>query len=448
MCHGPLAGKMIRYALPLALAYLLQLCFHAADMIIVGRFSSHESMAAIGATGDLITMMINLSVCFSGGIDVVVAQHCGAGDRRGLARAVHTAVALALAAGGALFVLGMALSRWSLEVTQVPDAVFGRTLLYLRITVAGMPFLLLYNFGCAIIRAMGDTVRPLVYLAVSGVLNVLLNLLFVIVFKLDVAGVALATVISQGLSAWLVFRALRTARGAGRLIAGRIRFYAAELKRMLWIGIPSGVQGLCYSLANVTIQSAINSLGPVAMAGNVSAVIIDRMLHTVNISFFQTVVAFVGQNFGARRYDRVRSVMRIALSILTAAFLVGGWGVYLCGETLLGWINPHPGVIAQGMLRLKVVGTTYFLLGLMDNVTGGLRGMGRSVAPALVTLFGSCGLRILWVLTVFPHYRRLDVLLVCLPLSWAVITLINGTMLWFVCRKLPVRRKLAPGTPV
>lgn len=436
MSSGPLFGKIIRFAVPLALAHLLQLTFDAADMAVIGNFSSHESLAAIGATNSITNMLLTLVTGIAGGANVIAAQFYGARDRRGMGRAVHTSIALAFFFGAVMMAVGVVAARSLLQWTSTPDNILDRACLYLQLRFLGIPFLLFYTFGCVLMRAVGDTGRPLYYLTVAGVLNVLLNIFLVVVCRMDVAGVAIATAVSKALSAALVFRALTGSRGPVRLIPKQIKIYPAELKRILWIGIPSGLQSSCYSISNVIIQAAINSFGALTIAGNTAAVMLEMFIHTVSVAMYQTVLSFVGQNYGSRHYDRVVRCIVICLGCSVSMGALLGWSCYLNGEPLLGLFNSHPGVLDRGMIRLKVLFTTYFIAGALDVVSGGLRGMGRSVVPAAVTLLGVCVFRIFWVMSVFRAHRSLEMLYISYPISWGLVAAVNGAMVFFLCRRL------------
>ena len=436
MTSGPLLGKIVRFAIPLALAHLLQLAFDAADMMVIGNFSSHESLAAIGTTNSITTLLMTLAIGIGGGVNVVAAQLYGARDRRGLARTVHTTAALGLLMGAILMVTGLVAARPLLMLIRTPAEILDRARLYLQLRFLGIPFLLFYNFGSALMRAVGDTRRPLYYLTAAGVVNVALNLFFVVVCRMDVAGVAFATAVSKALSAYLVIRALVSSCDAVRLVPGKIRFYSAELGRILWIGIPSGLQSSCFALSSVIIQSAINSLGALTVAGSTASYTLEMLLHVVPLAIYQTVLSFVGQNYGSGNYERMLRCIRVCAICAVAAGIVFGWGGYLNGRALLGLFNSDPGVIDQGMIRLRMMLVPYFLGAAMDVVNGGLRGMGRSVAPAAVLLFFACVFRILWVAFVFAKYPTLDTLFLSYPVSWALVLLVNGGMLHCFCRRL------------
>ena len=436
MCSGPILSKIIRFAFPLWITFLMQQTFHAADMIVIGRFASHESMAAIGTTGDLLCLLLNLEWGVCGGANVLASQAYGAKDHRALARTVHTAIAIAVIFGLSVMVFGLVAAYPLMRMLKVPAAIIDRSVLYLRIRFAGVPFLLTYNFGYALLRSIGDTRRPLYYLTAAGILNVLLNLLFVIVFKMDVAGVALATVLSNILSMSLMLRALITMSGPARLIPKQIKIYWPVLKKMLWIGIPTGLQGASYSLSNVIIQKSLNTFGPAAIAGFTSEILLEALPHTLSTAMYHTTVTFTGQNYGRKDYKRMARGIWICLacSVVSAGAL--GWGMYFSGEALLGLINANVDVIRNGMIRLRTNLTTYFLMGAMEVFNSGLRGTGRSVAPAISTFTSICILRVVWVYTAFRLNPTLETLVISYPLSWLVVVLWNGGMLFFVCRGL------------
>ena len=436
MCEGPLFGKLVRYVIPLWLTGLLQIAFHAADMAVLGRFASHKSMAGIGATGELVWLLVCVVVGISAGSNVVVAQMFGAGDRRGMRRAVHASIAFALASGLILMALGETLLVPVLRGMNVPDDIFLLSRRYLRICFCGLPFSMVCNFSFAIMRGIGDSRRPLYYLLLAATVNLLLNILLVAGLHLDVAGVAVATVLSQALSCSLSIRALLRERGSTRLMPRSIRFYPAELKRILRIGVPSGLQYACYSSANVIIQSAVNTLGPVVIAGNTAACVLEAGLHTWPGAVYQTVMTAVGQNYGAEDCRRVMRSILFCIALATLPLLVLGGLTVWNGEFLLGVMNRTPEVVAAGMVRVRINFTVYFLLGAMDTVSGALRGLGRSFTPMIVTVFGACALRVFWVFTVFHACGTLPSMLAAYPVSWLCVTAVNGMLLFFVCRAL------------
>lgn len=436
MCEGPLLGKLVRYAIPLWLTGLMQIAFHAADMAVIGRFGSEKSMAAIGAIGELSWLLVCVVIGISSGSNVLVAQMFGADDRRGLRRAVHTSIAFALASGIVLTALGLLLLAPALRWINVPEELRPLSYKYLWICFCRYPLMMVGNFSYSIMRGIGDSRRPLFFLLAASGVNLVLNVLFVRFLHMDVEGVAIATVISEIVSAGLCVTTLLRERGGARLVIRSIRFYPAELKRILWIGVPSGLQYACYALANTIIQSAINTLDTASIAGNTSAVIVEMALHTWASACFVTVMTAVGQNFGAG--NSRRAVRSILLCLLIGAGSMGVLGLLTVrnGEFLLGLIKTDPDVIARGMMRIRINLSVYFLLATMDTLSGALRGFGRSVTPMVATLIGACGLRVVWVYTAFRNSPTLGTLYAAFPISWACVSLVEGVLLFFVCRAL------------
>ncbi len=441
MTTGPLFGKIVKFAIPVALANLLSITFDAADLAVIGRWSQfgHKSLAAIGATNAITGLMLIFAFGIAGGAQVVAAQCYGAKDNRGISHAFHTGIALGVWSGLVLMVLGVSLSRFLMEMMRTPSDIIDSATLYLRLRFLGIPFTMIYVFGCVLMRAVGDTRRPLLYLLIAGLVNLGLNMLFVITFKWDVAGVAVATAASKGVSALLVMIALMRNPVPCRIMLSKVRLYWPELKRILWIGVPSGLQSSSYSISNVIIAGAINMLGSVAVAGNTASGMVESVIHVGTFSMYHSVLAFGGQNYGAKEYRRAARAFLICAAISVSFNLVFGWGAFLCGRPLLGLVNPDPAVIEQGMLRFQVNFTTYFIAGMLDVVGGGLRSFGRSVAPMIVTMMCVCVFRIVWIFTVFPKYHTATSLYISYPITWSLVVLINGTMLILVCRKLILR---------
>ena len=444
MCEGPLFGKLVRYAVPLWLTGLMQIAFHGADMAVIGRFGSDKSMAAIGAIGEMSWLLICVVIGISSGSNVVVAQMFGANDRRGLRRAVHTSLALALASGIGLAVLGQLLLAPALNWMNVPEVLQPLSLRYLRICFCGYPLVMIGNFSYSIMRGIGDSRRPLYFLLTASGVNLALNIVFVKFLKMDVEGVAVATVISEIVSAGLCVATLLRERSAARLIPKRVRFYPAELKRILWIGVPSGLQYACYALANTIIQSAINTLDHASISGNTAAVIVEMALHTWSSAIFLTVMTAVGQNYGGGNCRRAARSILLCLLLVTVSITAMGLLTVWNGESLLGLINPDPDVIARGMVRIRTNLTVYALLAAMDIMSGALRGFGRSVTPMAVTLIGACGLRVVWVYTAFRASPTLETLYAAFPLSWICVAVVNGILLLLVCRALLAGKKDDP----
>lgn len=441
MCNGPLLGKMIRYAIPLALTYILQLTFHAADLIIIGNFGSYESMAAIGTTADLVNLIVNMLVGISVGANVLAAQYYGAKDRKNTSRTIHTAMLFSVLGGVVMALLGIVTCIPALRMINVPSELLPQSALYMRIIFLGLPFSMIYNFGCSILRAGGDTQRPLYFLIAAGILNVALNLLFVAVFKWDVAGVAIATIFSQGLSAFLVLKAMMSGRGSSRLILRNLHIDYPTLRRLLAYGVPAGIQGIFFSLSNIIIQGAINTFGSRAMAGMTATVCMEWLLYSAVHSAQQTTIVFVGQNYGAKHPQRI--IRSLYLGFAGAALIGAVLGTIMTcsGSFLLSLFNSDPEVIKWGLLRIKIVFTTYFICGLMDVAAGALRGLGHSIIPTVSALLFACGFRIIWINTVFEAHRSIEVLALAYPLSWTITFVVNGLFLWYFCRKLQPARQ-------
>ncbi len=436
MCNGPLLGKVLIFSLPLMLSGILQLLYNAADVAVVGRFAGSASLAAVGSTGSLTNMMINLFIGMSVGASVVVARNLGAHDFRKAHSAVHTAIALSLVAGAATLIIGVSLSRTFLALMDTPHDVIGLASLYMRIYFLGMPGLMVYNFGSAILRAMGDTVRPLYFLTISGFVNVILNLFFVCVLKMDVAGVALATIISQYISAILVVICLLKLDNCCHLNIKEIAFNKNDIIEMLKVGLPAGIQSSLFSISNVLIQSSINSFGSTVMAGNAAASNIEGFTYTAMNSVYQAAVTFTSQNVGAKKPERINRVAAVTLMTVTAVGLILGSLSYLGGETLLKIYSSDPAIIPYGMVRLKYICLVYFMCGVMEVFVGLLRGMNCSTLPMIVSIFGSCVFRVIWVYTAFRAYPTQETLYIAYIISWTICSLIH-----FICY-LVIKKKI------
>lgn len=441
MCSGSLFPKILMFSIPLMLSSILQLLFNAADMVVVGRFAGSTALAAVGANASLINLLTNLFIGFSVGANVLVARFYGAKKEGEISETVHTAVVLSVVCGLGLMVFGMLVAPQILVVMGTPGDVLGQAVLYIRIYFAGMPVILLYNFGSSILRAVGDTQRPLYYLFGAGIINIVLNLIFVIGFHLGVAGVALATVISQVVSAGLILRCLMHMEGGCRVELKNLRMKKEKVLQIVRIGLPAGLQGTVFSLSNVLIQSSVNSFGSVAMAGNTAASNIEGFIYMAMNSYHQTALSFTSQNFGAGNYKRIGKVLAECLAMVTGVGLGMGWAAYLSGSWLLGIYSSDPKVIEVGLLRLSVICTTYCLCGIMDVLVGELRGLGYAVMPMVVSLLGACGFRILWIFTVFQGHRSLWALYLSYPVSWVLTGAVHMVCYWMVRKKqagLPV----------
>ena len=428
MCNGPLFGKILIFAVPLMLSGMLQLFFNAADIIVVGQFVGHTALAAVGSTGSLINLLVNVFVGLSVGTNVLVARYYGARDAKHLHETVHTSVLTSVLSGTALIVIGLILAEPLLTLMGTPDDVLDQAVLYMRIYFVGMPASMLYNFGAAILRAVGDTKRPLYFLFISGIVNVILNLVLVLVFHLGVAGVAIATVTSQVISAVLVALCLIKTDAPYRLELKKLRIHKSKLLEIIKIGLPAGMQGAVFSISNVLIQSSINSFGSTVMAGSTAASNIENFVYTAMNALYQTALSFTGQNVGGGKYKRIGKIMRICVLDVTAIGILLGGGAYLCGSTLLSIYTSDPQVIQYGLERMMFVCLPYFLCGIMDTLVGSLRGMGYSIMPMIVSLTGACVLRIVWIMTIFQMNPTLSTLFLSYPVSWFVTALAH-----FIC---------------
>ena len=428
MIHGPLFSGIVMYTIPIILTSVLQLLFNAADLVIVGRFCGSVSVAAVGATGAITNLIVNLFIGLSVGTGVTVAHALGSREDEAVHRAVHTALPTALIGGAVLTVVGILLSEPLLVMMDTPENVLPLSTIYMQIYFGGMIFNMVYNFCASILRAAGDTKSPLIYLTLAGVINVLLNVVFVTIFHMNVAGVALATTISQGVSAVLVVIALMRRTDACHLNLKKMKFYKPQFMKMVSIGIPAGIQGSLFSISNVLIQSSINSFGDVFMSGNAAAGNIEGFAYVSINAFSQTAVNYVGQNVGARQYKRVGRIVAICLACVVVVGLSIGITACSFGEALLSiYITDSPEAIAYGMVRLACICLPYFLCGMMDVSTGALRGMGSSIAPMVISVLGICGLRILWIYTIFqiPRFHTPECLYYSYLVSWSITFVIQ-----------------------
>lgn len=439
MCEGPLLKKIILYAIPVVLTGVLQLLFNAADLVIVGRFCGSLSVAAVGATGALINLIVTVFIGLSVGAGVLVAQGIGAGNREDVYKTVHTAVPSAVIGGLLLTVVGASCARLFLTWMGTQPDVIDKSVVYMQIYFCGMAGGMVYNFGASILRAAGDIRSPLVFLSAAGVLNVLLNVLFVMALHMDVAGVALATVISQTVSAVLVTLALTKREDMCRLFLRDMKIYPKHLAAMVRIGLPAGIQGAMFSISNVLIQSSVNSFGSVAMSGNAAAGNIEGFVYMSMNAFQQTSTNFVGQNYGAKLYPRIRRITLICLvSVAVVGAGLGNLAYLFSGRLLQIYITDSAEAIKIGMLRMSFISTLYFLDGVMEVMTGTLRGMGRSALPMAVTVLGVCVFRVVWILTVFrmPQYHSLSTVYVSYPITWTLTFAVELIAFLIIMRKL------------
>ncbi len=436
MTNGPLVGKVLLFALPLMFSGILQLLYNAADIVVVGRYCGNTSLAAVGSTGSLVNLIINVFVGLSIGAGVTVANRIGAADRVGVHDAVHTAVAVSLISGAVCACIGIVFSRTFLTMMGTPDDVLDLSSLYLKIYFSGMPALMFYNFGSAILRSMGDTLRPLYFLTFSGLVNVALNVLFVRSFHMDVAGVGLATVLSQIISAVLVLLCLLRMDGICRLFLRDIAIHKKELLEIVRIGVPAGLQGALFSISNVIIQSSINTYGSVVMAGNAASANIEGFTYTAMNSVHQAAVTFTSQNVGAKKTKRISRVFAVTLlTVIVIGVAMGGLS-YLFRNSLLSLYSKDPAILPYGSLRMRYICFPYFLCGILDVIVGMIRGMGQSTAPMIVTVFGTCLLRIVWIYTIYQANPMLEMIYITYPISWIVTALIQTVCYVWVKKRL------------
>lgn len=439
MCNGPILKKMILFAVPLMCSSVLQLLFNAADIVVVGRFAGDNSLAAVGSTSPLINLLTNLFVGLSVGVNVLVSRYYGAKQDRELSETVHTAMAVSVLCGLVLTVIGFFGVKQILHWMQTPEEVLYLSATYLRIYFLGMTAMMVYNFGSAILRAVGDTKRPLYYLLLAGIVNVALNLFFVIVLKMDVAGVGWATVISQCISAVLVMRCLMLEESSIHVDLKQLKIYKDKFRRILHVGLPAGFQGTIFSFANVVVQSSINTFGPVVVAGSSAASNIEGFVYVSMNAFYQAAISFTGQNVGAGKYERINRIMFVSLGcVFVVGFVIGNTAV-LFGEQLLGIYSGNPEVIRQGLVRLTYLCMPYALCGMMDVMVGMLRGLGYAVMPMLVSLVGACGIRLLIIATLFQMegFHKVTTVYMAYPISW-LLTFATHVVCFVV-----IRRKLA-----
>ncbi len=436
MVHGPLLGKILLFSLPLIAQSWLQVLFNAADVIVVGRFVGPTALAAVGCTASLVNLILNVFMGLSVGANVVVARYLGAKNDVAIEQSVHTTIGLSVLSGIILTVIGFFGSPVFLIWMSTPAEVLPQATLYLRVYFLGIISSMLYNFGAAILRAIGDTQRPLIFLLISGVLNVILNVIFVTVIRLDVAGVALATIISQTLAAYLVLRCLTREKSSIRLNFKKIQINVERTKEIVKIGMPAGVQGMLFSFSNTVIQSSINGFGAVVVAGNSAASNVEGFVWNAMNAFHQASTSFTSQNYGAGEMKRINIIAvqcqlcAIVISLISSmAFL---WG----GPFIMSLYSPEADVIAAGMVRLKIIMSTYYLCGMMDVMVGSLRGIGYSIIPMIMSLLGACGLRLLFIFTLFrlPYFHTTDWLYYMYPISWAV-TFVAQFVTFLICKR-------------
>ena len=436
MCNGSIMDKLISFSIPLMLSGILQLLFNAVDIIVVGRFAGSQALAAVGSTTALINVFTNLFIGVSLGANVLAARFYASGRKKEMSETVHTSILFALLSGIVMVFVGLFFSRAALELMDPPADVIDQSALYMQIYFAGMPFFMLYNYGAAILRAVGDTKRPLFFLVIAGVINAGLNLFLVIVLHLGVAGVAIATVIAQMISCILVLRCLYQSTGSYQLRISRLTLKWTYLKQIFQVGIPAGIQSTVINFSNVLLQSSVNSFGSVAMAGYTAANNIFGFLFAAVNSITQACMSFTSQNYGVGKWKRMDRVLLNCMLLTVIVSLVLGGGSYLFGPELLRIYTSDAAVIQCGMEILLYTTVTYFMCGIMDLFPGALRGMGCSAVPMLLSVIGTVGTRVVWIFMVFPKYRSLDILFISYPASWLVTIALQVVCYYFVRKKV------------
>ena len=439
MCNGTIMDKLISFSVPLILSGILQLLFNAVDIIVVGRFSGSQALAAVGSTTALINIFTNLFIGISLGANVLAARFYAAQKDKEMSETVHTAIMLALISGVVMLFVGIFFARGALELMGTPDDVIGQSTLYMRIYFAGMPFFMLYNYGAAILRAVGDTKRPLLFLIVSGVVNACLNLFLVIAFHLGVAGVAIATVTAQGISCALVLRCLQRSQASYQLRFRDLKIHGCYVQQIFQVGLPAGIQSTVINFSNALLQSSVNSFGSIAMAGYTAANNLFGFLYVSTNSITQACMSFTSQNYGVGKWKRMDRVLFDCIILSVAVMLTLGGGMYFFGPEVLKIYTTNPRVISCGMEVLTYTTLTYFLCGIMDLLPGALRGMGYSSVPMILSIIGTVGTRIVWIFGIFPNHRSLDILFISYPVSWMITIVLQVICFYFVRRKVHAR---------
>ncbi len=444
MCNGPLFRKMLIFALPIMAMNILQLLFNAADMVVVGRFSGSEALGAVGATGSLINLIVNLFMGLSVGTSVVVAQDYGAAKPLDVNHSVHTSISISIIGGLVAMLIGIAFCESLLNIMGTPEDIIHLSIAYTKIYFLGLPASMVYNFSAAILRAVGDSRRPMNFLVISGIVNVIFNLFFVVVLKAGVKGVAWATVISQYLAVVLVLNCLLKSDRAIRLVPSQLGIDKKKLKSLVRIGLPAGLQGTLFSISNVLIQSAVNSFGSVMVAASSASGNIEGFVGTSMNAYYNAAITFTGQNIGAKKYERIDTIAKISTILIFTTWIVLGGAVLLFGKTMLSFYTSNPEVIELGALKMKIIMATFFTCGIMNVFPGITRGMGYSMLPMICTLVGACLMRIIWLATVFTWYPTMITLFICYPVTWAIAGLGQVGIFFYARRQV---RKLVVSAP-
>lgn len=437
MCQGPLLRKIVLFSIPLICSGILQLLFHTVDLIVLGRFASYQALAAVGVTGSITHLLTIVCLGVSIGANVLVARYLGARERSNVSRSVHTAIAFSLFAGAFLVVFGFFVARPVLTLMNTPEEIIDMSVTYMRIYFAGMPGIMLYNFGGAVLRAQGDTRRPFYFLVTAGIVNVLLNLFFVIVCKWSVGGVATATIISQCLAAALVLRVLVNSRNACRIKLSQLSIHWSYLKTMLWIGVPAGVQSACFSLANLWVQACMNEFGPEVLAGNTAATSWEAIGFLLSTALGQALVSFVSQNYGGKQYKRIRKSIKYCAVLCFFSTVVFCLLLWFFREETLGLFNKDPNVIRWGVVKFQILLPLMFACGFQEIYASALRGLGYSVGPTVVMIFCISVLRLIWLFTLYRLNPTFSMLMLTYPVSWVASTLFTWLYLRWALRKIP-----------
>lgn len=436
MLEGPLLKNMVYFAIPLFLSGILQLLFNATNIIVVGQFVGGIALAAVGSTSSLINLLLNLVMGISVGASVVMGKYFGARKYTDVKNVVSTSMITAVVSGCIMLVVGVFFSEGLLNMMGTPEDVIELASVYMRIYFIGMPGFLVYNFGAALFRAVGDTKRPLYFLVIAGIVNTVLNLVFVMVFNWGVAGAAAATALSQFISGGLILYSLIRSDNWLHLNIKKLVFSQSIFMEIVKIGLPAGVQGMIFNISNVLIQSTINSFGSVIISGNTAATNIEGFVYVGMNVCYQTALSFTSQNMGVRKYSRIQSILKTSLLMVVVMGVVVGVGAFLCGDVLLGMYTQEPIIVEYGLIRLGIICNFYFLCGIMDVYVGVLRGMGYSIVPMMVSLIGVCVFRIFWIYTIFSMSRSLEMLYISYPISWSITLLAHAITFHFIYKKV------------
>lgn len=436
MCNGPLFKKIFIFALPIMAMYILQLMFNTADMVVVGHFSGSKALAAVGATGSLINLIITLFMGLSVGTTVVVARDCGAERKADVSRSVHTSIAISIIGGLVVMIIGIIFCKPLLKMMGTPMDIIGLSTIYMKIYFISTPANMVYNFAAAILRAVGDSRHPMYYLIIAGTIHVIFNLFFVIVLNMGVAGVASATVISEYISVVLIMMCLCRCEGAIRFIPRKMCIDKQKLKDIVRIGLPAGMQGLLFSISNVLIQSAVNSFGSTMVAASAAASNVENYVGTTMNAYYNAAISFTGQNMGAKKYDRIDTIAKVCTILIFATWIFLGGATVIFGKQLLGIFTSDPQVIKLGNLRIGIMMVAYFTCGMMNVYPGLTRAMGYSISPMISTLVGACIMRIIWLATIFTWHHTEVVLFACYPVTWALAGIGQVGIFFYARRKI------------